>query len=237
MQRYFITADNLANHTFDSDQVHHIKNVMRMKTNQDVIVCAENRCYLVKLDVTSQVTFEIIHPLPMPLTNRPEVTLVQGYPKSDKLEFILEKATELGVDHVVPVLMKRSIVKLDESKKTRRMERLRKITQEAAEQSHRFSVPVIHEIATLKSLDLSQYNHVFVAYEAQTTDASLKNALSGVKPLDKIAFIVGPEGGIDEEELRILMKHNAKIVSLGSRILRTETAGLYILSAISYAFE
>ena len=168
----------------------------------------------------------------------------QGLPKFDKMELIIQKGTELGVHSFIPVKMKRSIVKLDDKDATKKVERWNKISEVAAKQSLRSIVPVVE--MPLKVNDvvnrISDYDLVILAYEEE------KNRYVGQELLEikekcsscaeiKVAIIIGPEGGLDSEEVQTLKENGAKVVSLGKRILRTETASMQLSSIIMYELE
>ena len=171
-----------------------------------------------------------------------EVTIAQGLPKGDKFEWVIQKATECGASEFIPLEMERSVVKLDARKAGKKIERWNKIAKEAAEQSHRQMVPNVTSVQTLKQLlaNASQYDICLFAYEETAKQgelAQLKQTLSTIENYKKLLVIVGPEGGISEKEETILLESGFKPCALGPRILRTETAPIYILSAISYALE
>lgn len=247
MQRYF-----LKNNQFDKDlalitgdDAHHMSRVMRMTIGDQVIVCNEDKsCYYAtikqikdqEIEVTLDSMIEAQTELPI------EVTIAQGLPKGDKFEWVIQKATECGASEFIPLEMERSVVKLDAKKAGKKIERWNKIAKEAAEQSHRQMVPTVTSVQTLKQLlaQASQYDICLFAYEETAKQgelAQLKQTLSTIENHKKLLVIVGPEGGISEKEEVLLLESGFKPCALGPRILRTETAPIYILSAISYALE
>lgn len=247
MQRYF-----LKNNQFDKDlalitgdDAHHMSRVMRMAIGDQVIVCNEDKsCYYAtikqikdqEIEVTLDSMIEAQTELPI------EVTIAQGLPKGDKFEWVIQKATECGASEFIPLEMERSVVKLDAKKAGKKIERWNKIAKEAAEQSHRQMVPTVTSVQTLKQLlaQASQYDICLFAYEETAKQgelAQLKQTLSTIENHKKLLVIVGPEGGISEKEEVLLLESGFKPCALGPRILRTETAPIYILSAISYALE
>ncbi|MDE7095829.1 MAG: 16S rRNA (uracil(1498)-N(3))-methyltransferase, partial [Anaeroplasmataceae bacterium] len=168
------------------------------------------------------------------------VSLFQGYPKGDKLESIIKYGTQLGVCEIHPTLMTRSIVKIDADRKESKLERLNKIAKEAAEQSFRNIVPAVMDIKKLKDMDFSSYRVKLLCYEESAKEgekSAFKKAIQSLIPNDRIAVLVGPEGGIAPEEVSYLEALGFIRVGLGPRILRTETVIYYILSAISYEWE
>ena len=175
----------------------------------------------------------------IPSTELPiNITLFQGLPKADKLEYIIEKSTELGVNTIIPVEMRFSIAKIkNEDQKNIRWN---KIAESAAKQSKRNIIPKVELTIDVKELAnrIKEFDLVVVAYENENKD-SLKKVLETInkQELNNIAIIVGPEGGIDNSELEVFISNGAKCVTLGKRILRTETAPLAILSMLIYEFE
>ena len=167
-------------------------------------------------------------------------SIIQGYPKKDKLEDIIQHGTELGVSEIIPTIMKRSVFKLEEKKKESKRFRFMKIAKEAAEQSNRDRIPIIGDIQYLNQIDFSSYTVKLVCYEEEAKHANqsrLKEIVSSLKPNDRIAIVVGPEGGIAEEEIAFLKENGFIPVSLGKRILRTETVVFYCLSVLGYEWE
>lgn len=247
MQRYF-----LKNHQFQAKQVritdedaHHIARVMRMEVGERIIVCNEDKeCYYLTITAVTpdEVTGEIGEAIESDTELPIEVTIAQGLPKGDKFEWVIQKATECGASEFIPLNMERSVVKLDAKKASKKVERWNKIAKEAAEQSHRQMVPTVTDVYTFKQLldRASQYDVCLFAYEETAKQgqlAQLKQSLREIQTNGKMLVVVGPEGGISEKEETLLLQSGFKPCALGPRILRTETAPIYILSAISYALE
>ncbi|AOM82581.1 16S rRNA (uracil(1498)-N(3))-methyltransferase [Salisediminibacterium beveridgei] len=247
MQRYFLATENFKGDLvrLTGDEAHHIARVMRMAADDQIICCNESgKSAIVELtqvekeEVYGRIRQWLDENSELPV----EVTLAQGLPKGDKLEMIIQKATELGVTAITPVAMARSIVKLDPKKAAKKQERWKKIAKEAAEQSHRQRVPEIQSVQTLKELikQAGPFDLVLAAYEEEGKSGNhegLPELLSGVQEGSRILFVIGPEGGFSSEEIVMLKDAGIFPVSLGPRILRTETAGLYSLSVLSYHFE
>ena len=168
------------------------------------------------------------------------ITLVQGLPKSDKMDFIVQKSTELGVANIIPVITERVIVKIDESNEKKKVDRWNKIALEASKQSGRTRVPIVENVVNLENIveKLSKYDIVIVPYECErenTIKAILTNIHTNVKD---VAVVIGPEGGFSESDIVILKSmDNVKLVSLGKRILRTETAGITTIAMLLYEYE
>ena len=242
MQKYFISKEELANKIIESDDAFHITSVMRSKLKDQILVSDGLKTYLVEITSLSNkmVSFEIIKEETgnneMPVF----VTIFQGYPKGDKMEDIIKHGTELGAFEFYPVMMKRSIVKIDEKKKNSKLERFNKIAKEAAEQSYRDCLPKVIDIIDLKKIDFSSYDYKILCYEEQAKekeDSNFKNIIKKLKKNDKVAVVIGPEGGIDKDEVNYLMNLGFVPCALGPRILRTETTIFYVLSSISYEME
>ncbi len=243
MQRYFVSNDEFLSLELKKDY-HHIKNVMRSKL-KDKITIVDNNCgniLLVEIEsieddyIKVSKLEEIVGNSEFPFS----ITLAQGYPKGDKFELIIQKSTELGITSIIPTMMKTSIVKLDDSKSKKKVERFKAIAKGASEQSKRSIIPHVHDVTNLKDIELSSYNKIFVAYEENSKNgenSQFKQFVEDITVNDNILIIVGPEGGILPQEIEYLRSKNVVIGAIGPRILRTETAPLYILSAISYRWD
>ncbi len=246
MQRYFIPEKYKGEEiiALTGEDFHHISRVMRMKKgDRFYLVFSNGETAIVRiLDFTDEEVIvsvaeweEATNELPI------KVTIASGLPKADKLEYIVQKGTELGAYHFIPFNAERSIVKWNE-KKEKKIQRLEKIAKEAAEQSHRNMVPSISRPVSWKELlDIGKgYQYKLVAYEEiakQGEEKSLATFLTKLAPGDKILIVFGPEGGLSAREISDLVVHGFELCGLGPRILRTETAPLYALSAVSYHFE
>ena len=242
MQKYFISDSDFENKRITSDDAFHIKNVMRSKIGDEFLIGNNSKCYLAKItklnnkDVEFEIEKEMIGNTELPVF----VTLFQGYPKVDKMADIIKHSTELGVFEIVPTIMKRSLFKLDSNKKDNKLARFNKIAKEAAEQSYRMIVPNVSDIISLKKIDFSLFDKKILCFEEDAKEGKLTGLSSVVRNLksgDKVAIVIGPEGGIDMEEYDYLTNQGFVSCALGKRILRTETASFYALSAISYELE
>lgn len=246
MQRYFLANEQLteSNALILGDDAHHISRVMRGKIGDEIIVCNEEGiCYAAKLkQLGEEVTAELVSKLDKETEMPVAVTIAQGLPKGDKLEMVLQKGTECGAMAFLPVAMDRSVVKLDPKKAAKKVERWQKIAKEAAEQAHRQQVPRVYGVASFKEMLAigADYDVKLFAYEETAKHgelSQLKASLNQVVHGQKILVVVGPEGGISEKEADALTAAGFLPCALGPRILRTETAPLYLLGAISYATE
>lgn len=247
MQRYFINEMYEGQETavLSGGNFHHIVRVMRMKTGDSLWVVFHGgkagKAIIVDIDDSSvEVRIaeweEKMKELPV------QVTIASGLPKGDKWEWIIQKGTELGASQFVPFIAVRSVVKWEEKKSSKKLERWKKIAKEAAEQSHRQIIPEIEKpVSFIELLKLGEsFSHKAIAYEEAAKDDEKGNfaqMLASCSPGDQLLLVFGPEGGIADEEAAKLKSHGFTLCGLGPRILRTETAPLYALSAVSYHFE
>lgn len=216
--------------------VNHIKNVLRMKSGEEILISSrEGGDYFCRIEElnTEYVSVVILeerenNELPA------RIHLFQGLPKGDKMELIIQKAVELGVYRVIPVSMKRSVVKLDSKKADAKIKRWNAVSESAAKQSKRSIIPQVSQLATYADAvkQAEGYDLIFLPYESADGIEKTKKLIASTKPGTDIAIFIGPEGGFDDEEVELAKKNGAEIVTLGKRILRTETAGLCMLSAL-----
>ena len=247
MQRYFLDEPYRPQERFviEDEAYHHMVRVMRMAVkdqvylafNDQIAIIAEinemneNEVFLVEVAKES-----VQKELPC------KITIASGYPKGDKLDWIVQKGTELGAHGFVGFPAAASVVKWDAKKRKKRQERLIKIAQEAAEQSHRQVVPQVSLMETEKEFyeTLSSYDVLLIAYEEsakQGEAANLAKILQSVLPGTRILAVFGPEGGLSPKEVAYFEAQGGILCGLGPRILRTETAPLYLLSAASFQLE
>lgn len=244
MSKFFVKENQVNNdkiHILGED-VNHIANVLRMKKEDEVQICNQEtgENYITKIISFSKdkIECEIVKKIIETVESNVDITLFQGIPKFDKMELIIQKNTEVGVKKIVPVLMERTVVKLDEKTANKKIERWQKIAEVAAKQSMRDIIPEIENIIKLQDITKQDYDEVLVAYENEEKNM-LKQELKKLQGKDryKIAIVIGPEGGISEKEIEILKNMGASFVSLGKRILRTETAGIVMSGNIMYELE
>lgn len=244
MQQYFIKGKAEKKVTItDKDTIKHMFQVMRLTDEAEVVLVFDDGVkYLAKVTNSMAHELEIIEALPDQVELPVKVTIASGFPKGDKLDTIAQKVTELGASALWGYPADWSVVKWDGKKLAKKEDKLAKIVLGAAEQSKRNVVPEVHlfeqKAEFLKSL--SSFDHIFIAYEETAKAgqlATLARELKEVKPGAKLLFIFGPEGGISPAEITQFEAAGAIKVGLGPRIMRTETAPLYALSAISYALE
>lgn len=246
MYKFFVNENQIENNEIQiiGEDVNHIKNVLRLEIGENICICIKEKeksfnCKIVDLDKNMVRCKKIEEVLETTEANT-YIHIFQGLPKADKLEFIIEKCTEIGVKEITPVAMKRSIVKLDEKDKAKKLIRWQKIAEVAAKQSKRDTIVKINNVINFQNIfeKITDYDILLVAYEEET-QINLKSVLKNLKNKRniKIAVLIGPEGGIDETEIKMCKDNNFISVSLGKRILRTETAPLVISSNIIYELE
>lgn len=241
MQKYFVSSESFSKKMITGDDVFHIKNVMRLSTGDEIIIGANKQSFIAIIESINSdyVSYKIKETIDGNNELPFFVSIMQGFPKEDKLEEVIKHGTELGASEFIPVLMKRSIVKLDKERASKRTIRYNKIAKEAAEQSLREIIPLCLEPKKLTEIDFSKYDYLVYCYEclAKENNKDFKKVIKSLKPNSKICILIGPEGGIDKSEAEFLDSKGFVSVSLGKRILRTETAVFYCLSAISYEWE
>lgn len=245
MQKFFVKNNQIKGEIIEilGQDVNHIINVLRLKNEDEIQVCTIEdiiQNYIVKIIKyeKEKVTCKIICELNTNVETNINVSIYQGLPKADKMELIIQKTTEIGVKKIIPVQMERSIVKLNEKDVKKKIERWQKIAEVAAKQSKRDIIPKIGNVIKIQNLcdKIKEYDLFIVAYENEE-EITLKQILKQNKQVKNIGVLVGPEGGIEEKEIQQLVQSGAKVVSLGKRILRTETAPIAITSNIIYEFE
>ena len=222
--------------------VNHIRNVLRMKPGEEILISdgekKEYHCEIKTLDpeyVEALIMFVKEEGLELPS----KVYLFQGLPKNDKMELIIQKAVELGVYAVVPVATKRAVVKLDDKKEAKKLVRWQSISESAAKQAKRLIIPEVMPVMSFKeAVAFSQTMDVrLIPYELAENMAYTRQVLSQIKPGQSIGIFIGPEGGFAEEEVELALNSGMETITLGKRILRTETAGMTVLSILMYLLE
>lgn len=250
MPKFFVDENQIVDDKIKivGNDVNHIKNVLRKKEKDSLVICntSNEKDYLVDIlkMKDEEIECKIIEELLDNVESNIKVTIMQGLPKSDKMELIIQKSVELGAYDITPVEMKRCVVKLGGKDKQKKIMRWQKISEVASKQCGRNIIPKINEVTNIKNICnlIKQYDIVLVAYENESK-TTIKEELQKIRKIYdnekiiKIAVIIGPEGGIDEEEIRFLKDNGAKTITLGKRILRTETVALNILSVIIYELE
>lgn len=233
MHRCFINDSVIIDETFSigGDDRNHIVNSLRMKIGEGLEVVGANGSFLCEIvNITAEdLRVKAIEELEKQSESHLDIVLYQALAKGDKMDFIVQKASELGVKEIHPINSVRTVVKLDAKRAKKRIDRLNTIAKEACKQSRRDYIPEVRDIIDLRDI---KEETLLVAYETEE-EKTLKAKLKELKS-NRIAVLIGPEGGFDPKEIEFLSERGAHIVSLGPRILRTETAGLALVSIIQY---
>lgn len=229
--------------TITGKDVNHIKNVLRMKIGEEISVsngvdAKEYRCGIKEFRedaVICELRFIKEEGTELPS----KIYLFQGLPKSDKMEWIIQKTTELGVAEIIPVSMKRCVVQLDNKKAAAKTARWQSIAEAAAKQSKRGMIPQVQDVMSFEdAVTYSKKAQIrLLPYELEECPSKTKEILQGISPGQDIAIFIGPEGGFDDKEIAIAMESGMDTITLGKRILRTETAGMTMLSILMYHLE
>ena len=241
MDRFFVDKKNinLENNTciIEGEDVKHISKVLRCRIGEELEVCDNNNneyiCEITNID-KNQVELNILEKVDIQRESDLKIKVYQGLPKGPKMEMILQKLTEVGVDEIILVQTKRTVVKVDDKKEDKKLERWERIIYEAAKQSKRGKIPSLRGVLTFKeALEDMKDNDLNIApYENERTK-SIKQAIKGVN-INTMGIFVGPEGGFEETEIEAIEDIGGQSVSLGPRILRTETASLVASSIVLY---
>ena len=246
MQRFFVEPhqiDEAAHqiHIIGTD-VNHISNVLRMKQGEEVWIRdggqKEYRCAIEAFSA-DEVLLHIIYAQEPDYELPSRIYLFQGLPKADKMELIIQKAVELGAYEIIPVETKRCVVKLDGKKAAKKVERWQQIAESAAKQSKRMLIPNVHQVLSFKeALKYAESMDIrLIPYELAKGMQETKEILAAIEQGQSIGIFIGPEGGFEEKEVEAAISEGAKPITLGKRILRTETAGLAILSVLMFQLE
>ena len=244
MHHFFVTPDQVRDNEIqiNGTDVNHIKNVLRMKHGETLEISdGNNKKYICQIESMSaeEITLSILETLENNTELPSKLYLFQGLPKSDKMELIIQKAVELGVYEIIPVATKRSVVKLDDKKAAKKVERWNSIAEGGAKQSGRAIIPKVKEVLSYREAIsyAKQLDVLLIPYELAEGMEETKNIIDAIKAGQSIGIFIGPEGGFEKEEVDFAVAEGAKAVTLGKRILRTETAGLTMLSILMYHLE
>ncbi|WP_069649306.1 16S rRNA (uracil(1498)-N(3))-methyltransferase [Caloranaerobacter ferrireducens] len=240
MHKFFVDKKDIVENKIiiKGEDVKHIKNVLRLDIGEIINVSnCEGEEYLAEItEIEKDYVVAVIKEEFESKSEPPiQIILYQGLPKSSKMDLIIQKATELGVVEIVPLITKRTVVKVEgEKKELKKLERWKRIAKEASKQCKRGIIPVVNKIMTFNEMinRLKDEEFILVPYENELK-IGLKDILRTYKK-GKINIIIGPEGGFEEEEIEKLKGINSHIISLGPRILRTETAGFTTISVVMY---
>lgn len=243
MYHFFVSEEQIngENAYIEGSDVNHIANVLRMKPGEELLISVRGDwdylCKIVDIE-TDRVNLKVLESMEqreLPVN----ITLLQGIPKSDKLEMIIQKAVELGVSEIIPVKTKRVVVKIDEKKVDTKVNRWNAIAESAAKQSKRSIIPKVHEPMSIdNALEIvKDFGVKLIPYENADGIDKTRRILDNMDKTKNIAVFIGPEGGFEESEVERIKNSGFEVITLGKRILRTETAGLALLSNIMIRLE
>lgn len=245
MHRFFVEepAMGVNSITITGGDVNHIKNVLRMSVGDKICVIngQNNKEYYCEITALGSDTVDTriceIRESDQELAN--EIVLFQGLPKSDKMELIIQKAVELGVHTIVPVSTDRTVVKLDAKKEANKRKRWMSISESAAKQSGRLRIPEVTQVVSFReALEMAGKMDVrLIPYELAEGMEKTREIMSGIQPGQSVAVFIGPEGGFESSEIEKAREIGIQSITLGKRILRTETAGLVTLAMLVYNLE
>lgn len=244
MYHFFAKKENIFENyiLIDGDDVKHLRNVLRIRPGERIIMSSGENIdyYCVVSDIEEDRIIASIESVDKEGRELPvRIYLFQGLPKGDKMEFIIQKAVELGAYEIIPVAMKRSVVKLDSKKSEAKVKRWNLIAESAAKQSKRSALPLVNDVMTFKQAAeyAKKLDIVLMPYECADGMQSTKELINSIRPGQSVGIFIGPEGGFDGEELTAAHDNKFSIITLGKRILRTETAGMMLLSVLMYNLE
>ena len=245
MYQFFVKPHSIAGNrvSITGKDVNHIKNVLRMKEGEELAVSngedgKEYRCGILSLgedEILCEVRFVKEDAVELPA----KIYLFQGLPKADKMELIIQKAVELGVYEIIPVATKRAVVKLDAKKEKSKLTRWQSIAEAAAKQSKRACIPQVANVMSFKEaiVRAEEMDVKIIPYEMAEDMSHTRELVKTIEPGQSVAVFIGPEGGFAEEEIAFAKESGVGPVTLGKRILRTETAGMTMLSILMYELE
>jgi RNA methyltransferase, rsmE family len=243
MYHFFVSEEQIngENAYIEGSDVNHIANVLRMKPGEELLISVKGDwdylCKIVDIE-TDRVNLKVLESMEqreLPVN----ITLLQGIPKSDKLEMIIQKAVELGVSEIIPVKTKRVVVKIDEKKVDTKVNRWNAIAESAAKQSKRSIIPKVYEPMSIdNALEIvKDFGVKLIPYENADGIDKTRKILDNMDKTKNIAVFIGPEGGFEESEVERIKNSGFEVITLGKRILRTETAGLALFSNIMIRLE
>ena len=244
MQRFFVTPDQVGEDKIriQGSDVNHMKNVLRMRPGEEVMVSdGNNRQYRCRVEdyPDGEAVLAVLAEGLVDTELPSRIYLFQGLPKQEKMELIVQKAVELGVCQVIPVQTRRCVVKLDAKKAAKKVQRWQQIAESAAKQAGRGYIPAVSEVMTFQeALAFSEALDIrLIPYELADGMEGTRKILDGIRPGQSVGIFIGPEGGFEKEEVGRAVEAGAMPITLGKRILRTETAGIAVLSILMYRLE
>ena len=244
MHHFFVTPQQISGDKIriEGEDVNHMKNVLRMKLHEKAEISdGESRTYLCEVEAYEEdvAVLHILEEMEADTEPASKLYLFQGLPKSDKMELIVQKAVELGVYQVIPVAMKRSVVRLDDKKAAKKADRWNSIAESAAKQAGRSRIPeVTMPLSYNEALKMAEELDVtLLPYELAGGMEVTREVIRQIKSGQSVGIFIGPEGGFEPEEVDTAVSMGAKVITLGRRILRTETAGLATLAVLMFELE
>ena len=236
MQRYFASFKDHEHIQLENADEHHLLHVMRMKKDDEIEAVIDSKLYLCKITSTNPLDIYIVHEIKSDVELHSDITLLFALTKGDKIDLVMQKATELGVKNIALIQSERTVVKYEEKDLDKKCQRFQKIMKEASEQSHRLVVPTLLGIYHLNKLPKEVFSDLnYVAYEKDASDTN--GMFANFTKRKSVTILVGPEGGFSEDEINHLTAQGFIRTSLGRRILRAETAAIYALSVLGYLLE
>lgn len=244
MQHFFVTPSQVEEEKIyiEGSDINHMKNVLRMRYGEELTVSDGNnlkyRCAIDRYE-EGRAVLRILERMQVDTELSSRIYLFQGLPKQDKMEMIVQKAVELGVYQIIPVSTSRCVVKLDEKKGMKKVERWRQIAVGAAKQAGRGYIPDVTPIISYQEalMQAKELDVILIPYELARDMNETRKVVEAIKPGQSVAVFIGPEGGFEKREVELALKCEARAVTLGRRILRTETAGLTALSVLMFHLE
>ena len=246
MQRFFVTPEQIDEsshriHVTGGD-VNHMKNVLRLHAGEEIWVSdGVSREYHCRIDSygSGEALLHILYSQEPEYELPSAIWLFQGLPKSDKMDFVIQKAVELGVARIVPVRMNRCVVRLEGEKAEKKTLRWQQVSESAAKQSRRLRIPEVSLPVDLQTAleEAAGLDVILLPYELEKDMKKTGSILSGIRPGQSVGIFIGPEGGFEEEETEQIIAAGGQPITLGRRILRTETAGMALLSALMFHLE
>lgn len=244
MQHFFVSPSQVEKDKIyiEGSDVNHMKNVLRMCCGEELMVSDGNnlqyRCSVETYE-EERAILRILEEKAVDTELISRIYLFQGLPKQDKMELIVQKSVELGVYRIIPVSTRRSVVKLDEKKARKKRERWQQIAVSAAKQAGRGYIPEVAPVTSYQEAlgQAKELDVILIPYELEREMQAAKEIIEAIRPGQSVAVFIGPEGGFEKEEVELAVRYGAKTVSLGRRILRTETAGLAALSVLMFHLE
>ena len=244
MHHFFVTPQQISGDKIriEGGDVNHMKNVLRMKLHEKAEISdGESRTYLCEVEAYAEdvAVLHILEEMEADTEPASKLYLFQGLPKSDKMELIVQKSVELGVYQVIPVAMKRSVVRLDDKKAAKKADRWNSIAESAAKQAGRNRIPeVTMPLSYKEALTMAEeLDVILLPYELAGGMEATREVIRQIKSGQSVGIFIGPEGGFESEEVDVAVSRGAKVITLGKRILRTETAGLATLAVLMFELE